>query len=82
MPRKKFDPVLCACQFASGLSQPNRLSPDIGLGFRRRSPAVAALHALIGVWYRRELPQQRLFWNKSSIYQLNLLLRAGTPKVA
>jgi hypothetical protein len=24
---------------------------------------------------RRELPQQRLFWNKSSIYQLNALLK-------
>lgn len=82
MPAKKSDPVLCTCLFATGLSQPNRLSLDVGLGFGRRSPAVAALHALIGVSYRRELPQQRPFWNKSSIYQLNLLLRAGTPKVA
>jgi hypothetical protein len=50
MPAKKSDPDLCTCLFASGLSQPNRLSLDVGLGFRRRSPAVAALHPLVGVW--------------------------------
>jgi hypothetical protein len=56
---------------------PIKERPDIGAPVDLRR--CCAAHADQRLRCRRELPQQRLFWNKSSIYQLNLLLRAGTP---